>query len=251
MLENIEILKLSIIIPAKDEEGDIENTIISIHNILKTNNVEHEILIINDHSVDSTLEILSSLEKKIKELKIINNSGKPGFGLAIRQGLENYSGDIVAIVMADGSDSPKDLINFYFKSVKNYTCVFGTRFSSGGSTKDYPVLKYIMNRFFNNLVRLIFRIKYDDITNAFKVYTKEAIEGSKPFLSNHFNLTLELPLKIIIRGYKYKIIPNSWKNRQAGVSKMRIKEMGSRYMFILFYCLIEKLLTKDDYKKSR
>ena len=244
-------MKLSIIIPAKDEEGDIEKTLNSIHNILKTNNVEHEILIINDHSVDSTLEILSSLEKKIKELKIINNSGKPGFGLAIRQGLENYSGDIVAIVMADGSDSPKDLINFYFKSVKNYTCVFGTRFSSGGSTKDYPVVKYIMNRFFNNLVRLIFRIKYDDITNAFKVYTREAIEGSKPFLSNHFNLTLELPLKIIIRGYKYKIIPNSWKNRQAGVSKMRIKEMGSRYMFILFYCLIEKLLTKDDYKKSR
>ena len=244
-------MKLSIIIPAKDEEGDIENTLISIHNILKTNNVEHEILIINDHSVDSTLEILSSLEKTIKELKIINNSGKPGFGLAIRQGLENYSGDIVAIVMADGSDSPKDLINFYFKSVKNYTCVFGTRFSSGGSTKDYPFVKYIMNRFFNNLVRLIFRIKYDDITNAFKVYTREAIEGSKPYLSNHFNLTLELPLKIIIRGYKYKIIPNSWKNRKAGVSKMRIKEMGSRYMFILFYCLIEKLLTKDDYKKSR
>ena len=244
-------MKLSIIIPAKDEEGDIENTLISIHNILKTNNVEHEILIINDHSVDSTLEILSSLEKKIKEFKIINNSGKPGFGLAIRQGLENYSGDIVAIVMADGSDSPKDLINFYFKSVKNYTCVFGTRFSNGGSTKDYPLVKYIMNRFFNNLVRLIFRIKYDDITNAFKVYTREAIEGSKPFLSNHFNLTLELPLKIIIRGYKYKIIPNSWKNRQTGVSKMRIKEMGSRYMFILFYCLIEKLLTKDDYKKSR
>ena len=244
-------MKLSIIIPAKDEEGDIENTLIRFHNILKKNNVEHELLIINDHSVDSTLEILSSLEKKIKELKIINNSGKPGFGLAIRQGLENYSGDIVAIVMADGSDSPKDLINFYFKSVKNYTCVFGTRFSSGGSTKDYPIVKYIMNRFFNNLVRLIFRIKYDDITNAFKVYTREAIEGSKPFLSNHFNLTLELPLKIIIRGYKYKIIPNSWRNRQAGVSKMRIKEMGSRYMFILFYCLIEKLLTKDDYKKSR
>ena len=244
-------MKLSIIIPAKDEEGDIENTLFRFHNILKKNNVEHELLIINDHSVDSTLEILSSLKKKVKELKIINNIGKPGFGLAIRQGLENYSGDIVAIVMADGSDSPKDLINFYFKSVKNYTCVFGTRFSSGGSTKDYPVVKYIMNRFFNNLVRLIFRIKYDDITNTFKVYTREAIEGSKPFLSNHFNLTLELPLKIIIRGYKYKIIPNSWKNRQTGVSKMRIKEMGSRYMFILFYCLIEKLLTKDDYKKSR
>jgi len=214
-------------------------------------NIKHEIIVINDHSKDSTLQILNSLEKKIKELKIINNSGKPGFGLAIRLGLESYSGDIIAIVMADGSDSPEDLIKFYFKSIKTNACVFGTRFSDGGNTKDYPTIKYIMNRVFNNIVRLIFQIKYDDITNAFKMYTREAIEGSKPFLSNHFNLTLELPLKTIIRGYKHIIIPNSWKNRETGVSKMKIKEMGSRYMFILFYCLIEKLLTKDDYKKSR
>ena len=120
-----------------------------------------------------------------------------------------------------------------------------------GITKDYPKLKYVLNRIFNNLVRLIFQIRYNDITNAFKVYTKEAIEGSKPFLSNHFNLTLELPLKIIIRGYNYEIVPNSWRNRKTGISKMKIKEMGSRYLFILFYCLIEKLLTKNDYKKNR
>ena len=251
LLESINILKLSIIIPARDEEGEIENTLNEIHDSLIISNIKHEIIVINDHSEDSTLQILNSLEKNIKELKIINNNGKPGFGLAIRLGLESYSGDIIAIVMADGSDSPEDLIKFYFKSVKNNACVFGTRFSEGGNTKDYPVIKYIMNRVFNNIVRLIFQIKYDDITNAFKVYTKEAIEGSKPFLSNHFNLTLELPLKTIIRGYKHIIIPNSWKNRETGVSKMKIKEMGSRYMFILFYCLIEKLLTKDDYKKSR
>ena len=244
-------MKLSIIIPAKNEEGDIEDTLNNIHNNLVISNIKHEIIVINDHSKDSTLQILNSLEKKINTLKIINNIGKPGFGLAIRQGLESYNGDIIAIVMADGSDSPEDLIKFYFKSVKNNACIFGTRFSNGGNTKDYPAIKYVMNRVFNNLVRLVFQIKYDDITNAFKVYTKEAIEGSKPFLSNHFNLTLELPLKTIIRGYKYIIIPNSWKNRTMGVSKMRIKEMGSRYMFILFYCLIEKLLTKDDYRKSR
>ena len=251
LLESINILKLSIIIPARDEEGEIELTLTRIHNNLEINKVEHEIIVINDYSEDSTLQILNSLRKKIKELRIINNSGKPGFGCAVRLGLENYLGDIVAIMMADGSDSPDDLKNFYFKSSENNACVFGTRFSEGGNTKDYPVIKYIMNRVFNNIVRLIFQIKYDDITNAFKVYTKEAIEGSKPFLSNHFNLTLELPLKTIIRGYKHIIIPNSWKNRETGVSKMKIKEMGSRYMFILFYCLIEKLLTKDDYKKSR
>ncbi len=242
---------LSIIIPAKDEEGDIKNTVYEIHNHLLKNNIEHEIIVINDHSKDSTLQILNSLKNIIEELKIINNTSEPGFGLTIRLGLESYIGDIVAIVMADGSDSPEDLVKFYYKSLEDKTCVFGSRFSGGGTTQDYPTLKYIMNRIFNNLVRIVFRIKYDDITNAFKVYTKEAIEGSKPFLSNHFNLTLELPLKTIIRGYNFTIMPNSWKNRKTGISKMKIKEMGSRYLFILFYCLIEKLLTKDDYKKNK
>ena len=244
-------MKLSIIIPAKDEEGNIESTITEINKILIKNNIKHEIIVVNDNSNDSTLEICKILKKNTQELRIINNNGKPGYGLTVRLGLENYYGDIIAIMMADGSDSPKDLIKFYFESLKNNTCVFGSRFSYGGTTEDYPKIKYILNRIFNNLVRLIFQIKYDDITNAFKVYTKESIEGSRPFLSNHFNLTLELPLKTIIRGYNYKIVPNSWKNRKTGISKMRIKEMGSRYLFILFYCLIEKLLTKNDYKKDR
>ena len=244
-------MKLSVIIPAKNEEGNLDKTIKDVNNILLENNIQHEIIVINDHSNDSTLEKLNFLKKNIQEIKIINNTGKPGYGLTVRLGLESYSGDIIAIMMADGSDSPKDLLEFYFKSLKNHVCVFGTRFSDGGSTQDYPKLKYILNRIFNNLVRLIFQIRYNDITNAFKVYTKEAIEGSKPFLSNHFNLTLELPLKIIIRGFNYEVIPNSWRNRKTGISKMKIKEMGSRYLFILFYCLIEKLLTKNDYKKNR
>ena len=244
-------MKLSIIIPAKNEEGNLEETIKEINNTLLENNIQHEIIVINDHSSDATLEILNLLKNNIHELKIIDNTGKPGYGLTVRLGLENYSGEIIAIMMADGSDSPKDLIKFYFKSIKNNTCIFGSRFIDGGFTKDYPKLKYVLNRIFNNLVRLIFQIRYNDITNAFKVYTKEAIEGSKPFLSNHFNLTLELPLKIIIRGYNYEVVPNLWRNRKTGISKMKIKEMGSRYIFILFYCLIEKLLTKNDYKKNK
>ena len=243
-------MKLSVIIPAKDEEGNIETTLRDINEILLNNDIEHEIIVINDHSHDSTLKILNLLKKNINELLILDNEDKPGYGLTIRLGLENYSGEILAIMMADGSDSPKDLIKFYYQSLENKSCVFGSRFSNGGTTHDYPKLKYILNRLFNNFVRITFQINYNDFTNAFKVYTKEAIEGSKPFLSNHFNLTLELPLKTIIRGYKYEIAPNSWKKRKTGISTMKIKEMGSRYLFILFYCLIEKLLTKNDYKKN-
>ena len=244
-------MKLSVIIPAKNEEGNIEDTIGEINSILLNNDIQHEIIVINDNSNDSTLKVLRLLKKNIQELKIINNNGKPGYGLTVRLGLESCNGDIIAIMMADGSDSPKDLLKFYFKSLKKNTCVFGSRFSDGGTTQNYPKLKYILNRIFNNIVRFTFQIGYNDITNAFKVYTKEAIEGSKPFLSNHFNLTLELPLKIIIRGFSYEVVPNSWTNRKTGISKMKIKEMGSRYLFIFFYCLIEKLLTKNDYKKNR
>ena len=153
--------------------------------------------------------------------------------------------------MADLSDSPKDLIHFYNEMLnKNVDCVFGTRWSKGGKTFDYPKHKLLLNRIFNNVIRVLFRIRYDDCTNAFKLYKKETILGLQPFLSPHFNLTIEIPLKAIVRGYSYSIIPNSWRNRTSGKSNLKIKEMGSRYMFILIYCWIEKLFVKRDYEKN-
>jgi dolichol-phosphate mannosyltransferase len=119
----------------------------------------------------------------------------------------------------------------------------------GGMVYDYPLPKKIMNRIFNTIVKLLFRLKYNDATNAFKLYKRETILGIKPFLSPHFNLTLELPLKAIVRGYSYTVLPNSWRNRKAGESKLKIKEMGSRYMFIMLYCLIEKYFSRGDFKK--
>ena len=82
------------------------------------------------------------------------------------------------------------------------------------------------------------------------MYRKETIEGLKPFLSPHFNLTIELPLKVIIRGYSYAVVPNSWRNRKHGKSNLKIREMGSRYFFILLYCLIEKYFSKGDFVKK-
>jgi dolichol-phosphate mannosyltransferase len=152
--------------------------------------------------------------------------------------------------MADLSDSPEDIVKFYNKMQEGYDCVFGTRWSKGGKVYDYPKHKLYLNRFFNNIVRILFGIKYNDITNAFKMYKKETIHGIQPFLSPHFNLTVELPLKAIIRGYTYTVLPNSWTNRKHGVSKLKIREMGSRYFFILLYCLIEKFFAQGDFKKK-
>lgn len=242
--------KVSLVIPAHNEEACIEETVRAFHNELDKEKIPHEILVINDNSKDKTEEILTRLSEEISELRYLNNTPPNGFGFAVRKGLENFQGDSVAIVMADLSDRPVDLVSYCRKMEEGFDCVFGSRFIKGGKTFDYPKFKYYLNRFTNNIIKVIFGIRYNDTTNAFKLYSKETLEGLKPFLSHHFNLTVELPLKVIVRGYSYAIIPNHWTNRKEGESKLKIKEMGSRYFFIILYCLLEKWLSRGDYKKQ-
>ncbi|MDO8650412.1 MAG: glycosyltransferase family 2 protein [Candidatus Berkelbacteria bacterium] len=241
---------LSVVIPAHNEEGSIRETVMAFHTRLKHEKIPHEIVVVNDNSQDSTESILQTLDEKIREVRYVNNQPPNGFGFAVRCGLEAYQGDCVAIVMADLSDRPEDLVSYYHKMVDgNYDAVFGSRFMKGGKTVNYPPFKLLLNRFTNGIVRILFGIRYNDVSNAFKLYKRETIQGLKPFLSHHFNLTVELPLKVIVRGYSYAVVPNHWTNRQLGESKLKIKEMGSRYFFIILYCLIERWLSRGDYKK--
>lgn len=244
-------MKLSIVIPAYNEEESITETIDQIEEAFSKVTIDHEIFIVNDNSKDGTLKVLETLAQKYPSLKYETNLGPNGFGYAVRYGLERYSGDCVAVMMADLSDSPYDLIRYYTTMVEgNYDCVFGSRFIKGGKVIDYPWVKKIINRIANFIIRLVMRINYNDTTNAFKLYKREVIDGVKPILSPHFNLTIELPLKAIIRGFSYTIVPNSWTNRKYGESKLKIKEMGSRYFFILVYCFVEKYFSRGDFKKS-
>jgi len=244
-------MKLSIVIPAYNEAESLPETIRSIKKALDNIRIDHEILVINDNSKDETLQVLEELKKEVETLWYITNTGPNGFGYAVRKGLENFKGDCVAIMMADLSDSPYDLVKYYATMLEgNYDCVFGSRFITGGKVIDYPLIKKMVNRLANFMIRLFIGIRYNDTTNAFKLYKKETIEGLKPFMSPHFNLTIELPLKAIIRGYTYSVVPNSWTNRKYGVSKLKIKEMGSRYFFILMYCMIEKYFSRGDFRKS-
>ena len=243
-------IKLSIVIPAYNEESSIAETVQTLYDVLQKYKIDHEIVVINDNSKDDTIRVLEQLKKNIHTLVYYTNEGSNGFGYAVRYGLEKFTGDCVAIMMADLSDDPVDLVRFYHRMIEDNTdCVFGSRFIKGGKTFDYPLHKLIVNRVANNIIRLVIGAKYNDATNAFKLYKKETVEGIKPFLASHFNLTIELSLKCIVRGYTYSVVPNSWRNRKYGVSKLKIREMGSRYFFILMYCFIEKFFSRGDFKK--
>ncbi|SHJ08432.1 dolichol-phosphate mannosyltransferase [Hymenobacter daecheongensis DSM 21074] len=244
-------MKLSVVIPAYNEEESIGETLRTLYTKLVQEQIDHEIVVTNDNSKDNTLGQLQLLAQEIPTLSYYTNPGPNGFGYAVRYGLERYQGDCVAVMMADLSDDPDDLVRYYHKLQEGYDCVFGSRWVKGGRVVDYPVHKKYINRLANGIVKTLFQLKYNDCTNAFKLYSRHTIEGLKPFLAPHFNLTLELPLKAIVRGYSYAVVPNSWTNRKYGESKLKIKEMGSRYFFIMMYCLIEKYFSRGDFHKAR
>jgi dolichol-phosphate mannosyltransferase len=242
---------LSVIIPARNEADNLEQTISGLIAALEAAHIAHEIVVVNDNSTDRTSDVLADLVTRYRALRVIENGPPNGFGLAVRAGLDECRGDAIAIVMADGSDYPGDVIIYYNKLNEGYDCVFGSRFIAGSKVIDYPFHKLMLNRLANTFIRVLFRQRFNDFTNAFKMYRREVIVGVQPILSYHFNLTVELPLKALIRGYKFAITPISWQNRKQGISKLRIREMGSRYLYIILYCFIEKHLSRDDYRARR
>ena len=240
---------LSVVIPAHNEVENLEEAVSTLVAALEAAQIAHEIVVVNDNSTDNSTAVLAGLGKRFPTLRAVDNAPPNGFGFAVRAGLEAFRGDAVAIVMADGSDAPADVVRCYQKLAEGYDCVFGSRFIKGSKVIDYPVHKLFLNRLANLFIRILFRQRFNDFTNAFKMYRREVIAGLQPLLSHHFNLTVELPLKALIRGFSFAVIPISWQNRKAGMSKLYIREMGSRYLFIVLYCLIEKQLSRGDYRR--
>ena len=241
--------RLSIVIPARDEEGCICSTVEHLHLELRLNAIPHEIVVVDDGSTDRTWELLQELSGRLPELKPLQNGGLHGFGRAIVAGLQAMSGDAVVIMMADESDDSRDVVRYWQKLNEGYDCVFGSRFMKGGGVIDYPIVKRVLNRLANTFLRVFFGYSLNDTTNAFKAYRSEVIEGCQPLIAAHFNMTIELPLKAIVRGFSWSTIPITWSNRRTGVAKLKIKEMGSRYLFICLYVWLEKRLSRGDYQR--
>jgi dolichol-phosphate mannosyltransferase len=239
----------SVVIPARDEEESLPSTVDGIHRTLADAAIPHEIVVVDDGSRDRTWAVLQELSRTVPALVAVQNSGEHGFGRAVACGLERSRGDAVVIMMADASDSPDDAIKYWRILNEGYDCAFGSRFMKGGKVVDYPTVKLLVNRLANFLVRIGFNIALNDTTNAFKAYRRTVIDGCRPFLAPHFNLTVEIPLKAIVRGYTWTVVPISWHNRKYGQAKLKIKEMGSRYFFICAYVWLEKYFSRGDYRR--
>jgi len=243
-------MKLSIVMPAQNEEGSVGKTVEGVVAVLEREAIDYEVIVVNDDSEDSTEAVVAAMGEQNPRVRAHRSHNERGFGNAIRAGLDVFTGDAVVIVMADASDNPEDLIHYYRVLEQGYDCAFGSRFVPGAHVYDYPRVKYIVNRLANQFIRILFRHRYNDTTNAFKAYRREVIETIQPLLSKHFNLTVEMPLKAIVRGHTYAVVPTNWTNRTSGVAKLAMKEMGSRYLFIVLYVWLEMTLSRGDYRAA-
>jgi len=241
---------LSVVIPMRNEQGAIASTVEHLHVELRLHDVPHEIVTVDDGSTDATWETVQALTARVPALRPVQNTGEHGFGRAVICGIDHCQGDAVVVMMADESDDCRDVVRYWERLIEGWDAVFGSRFMRGGGVIDYPKHKLIINRLANLFLRLLFRVPLNDFTNAFKAYRRRTLEGCRPFLSPHFNLTVELPLKTIVRGYSWTVMPITWRNRRYGISKLKIKEMGSRYLFVALYCWLEKYFSGGDYRQK-
>ena len=235
-------MSLSIIIPTFNEVKQLKYTIKKLQS-LKKKIKEYELIFIDDFSNDGSYQQLVLFKKKDSRIKIFKNI-KKGLGSAIKVGIKKSKKKYVCIFMCDLSDDVNDIYKYY-KAItdnKKLDAVFGTRFDKNSKVINYPFFKLMLNRIANNVIKILFLSNYNDFTNAFKIYKKKVLLRLFPIVSENFNIFLELPLKIITRKLNYKIIPINWYGRKIGESKFKIKEIGSKYVYILLYCLIEKIL---------
>ncbi|MDA9602327.1 glycosyltransferase family 2 protein [Flavobacteriaceae bacterium] len=239
--------KLSIIIPTFKEGKIIDSSVNKINDVLKKSGIDFEILIIDDNSNDKTLEKIEEISKKNNNINLYLNNSSKGFGNSIIEGIKKSQGEIICFVMADQSDSPYDILNYYKEIIKGeYDCLFGDRWAEQQLVENYPKFKFYVNRIGNKMISFLFNINYSDLTNSFKMYKKSVLIGLFPLISNHFSITIEIPLKVIYRGFKYKVIPNSWKNNQHSVSNLNLLYVLKTYSLIAIYCLIERSFFKKQ-----
>jgi dolichol-phosphate mannosyltransferase len=245
-------MKLSIVIPAHNEEKNVGKCIDELRRVIgQTHHIPYEIIVVNDNSVDGTEQVVRGQMAADPAIRLINRTPPSGFGRAVRSGLEEVQGDVVVIYMADLSDDPEDVVAYYRKIQEGYDCVYGSRFAKGSRTENYPLVKLVFNRLVNRCIQLLFWTRFNDLTNAFKAYRTSVVCDCGPYRASHFNITLEMSLSALIRGYQITQIPIHWYGRTWGTSKLKLREMGRRYFCTLLMLFFQRRLIADDLVAER
>lgn len=201
-------MKVSLVIPAKNEAGSLEKTIKEV----PANSVD-EIIVSDGHSADGTLEVARKLG-----CKAITQEGK-GFGLGIISGIRQAQGDVIIIMDADGSQNPADIPRLLEKIKEGYDVGWGSRYLERGKTADDTWLRYFGNKFFTALTGAVHGLWVADILYMFAAFRKE-IFNKVALESPGFEFCIELPVKAHKAGFRFGQVPCTERKRIVGETKV-------------------------------
>jgi glycosyltransferase involved in cell wall biosynthesis len=217
---------ISVVIPTLNEEGNIGEAIKEVKKELESYGYRYEIIVVDGHSTDKTVEIAKSLGAKI----LYDSVGK---GSALRKGMEKAKGDIIISMDADLSNKPNELRLLISGIEIGYDICMGSRFIVGGGTEDMPLFRKFGNKVFVMLVNLFFRTNYTDLCYGYRGFRKGIIKklGLK---EDKFGIETEISIKAAKLGLKVLEVPSFEKKRGSGTGKLRSFRDGYAILKTIF-----------------
>lgn len=216
----------TILIPARNEE---ESLPVTLENLEKNIRAPHELLVVNDHSTDKTLDVLSDFQKRHTNIRFVSNDDQPGFTNTLKKGFSESRGEAIVVVMADNCDDPATINAMAAKIKEGYDVACGSRYMPGGIKAGGRFWQDIFSKFVSLSLYYLKGIPTHDISNAFKMYLKKAIDSIE-IEEAGFASSMEILLKLYKKGFKITEVPTSWKGRMAGESKFKIFKVGKNYL---------------------
>ena len=235
MQKNLNSRKLSIVIPAYNEEDSIkplyDEIEASVAKLIKNHKIQdYEILFVNDGSSDNTEKNIVKLtaDKRVKLISLRKNFGK---SKALQVGFQHICGDIIVTMDADLQDDPAELANFIAKLDEGYDMVSGWKFN-----RLDPLEKTLPSKLFNFVTSKVSGIKIHDFNCGFKAYRKEVVKSLNIYGEFH----RYIPVLALRNGFKITEITVKHHKRQFGKSKFGME----RYLRGMFDAVSALFLLK-------
>lgn len=229
-------MKLSIVIPAHNEEENIGEVIKRIEEGL---DIDYELVVVNDHSTDNTLAVLEKLSKQYQNISVVENELKKGFANALKTGFLNSAQDAVLPVMADLCDELSTIKEMLELLNKGYDIVCGCRYTKGGARLGGSRIKGFFSGFVGRSLYYLLGIPTHDIANAFKMYRKTVLDAVD-ISSCGFEVSMEIPLKAYYLGFKITEVPTVWRERSKGKSSFRMFKLLPGYLRLYLWAIFKR-----------